>query len=124
MNLESGEIKLSDMPIPKLICPDCYVGFKEGKTIVYKTDSAEPIILDSFIDDQNPDACLVNNKLFTRIGGKVYDLETGKIYTMLTEPKAEIKAYTNGSYIVCRFEVDKYVFGKASEKDLIGAEIT
>lgn len=124
MDLNSGEIKPSDMPIPKFVCPDCYVGVKDGKTIIYKPDSAEPIILDSFIEDRYPDIRLINNKLFSRFDGKVYDLETGKIYTLLTEPKVEIKAYINGSYIVCKFEVDKYIFGKASESDLIGEEIS
>ena len=124
MNLKSGEITPSDMPDPKLICPDCYVDATDGKTVIYKPDSAEPIILDGFIKDKNPDIRLVNNKLFARFDGKVYDLETGKIHKLLTEPKVEIKAYINGSYIVSKFEVDKYVFGKASEKDLIGAEIS
>ncbi len=124
MNLESGEIKLSDMPAPMLICPDCYVSAEDGKTVIYKPDSAEPIILDSFIEDRYPDIRLVNNKLFSRFDGKVYDLETGKIYTLLTEPKVQIRDYINGSYIVCRFEVDKYIFGKALENDLIGEEIS
>lgn len=123
MDLESGEIKLSDMPAPKLICPDCYVSVTDGKTVIYKPDSKEPIILHGFIEDKYPDIRLVNNKLFSRHDGRVYDLETGKIHKLLTDSMVEIKDYADGSYIVCKFQVDKYVFGKASEKDLIGEEI-
>lgn len=98
----------------------------ENGTLILNKDDDTKIVATGFAYEQYQSVYVVNGKLFSWNKNYCFDTETGKCYKVNLPKMTEVRAYLDGSYILCGFdfEAQKPLYSKVLEDELIGAEIS
>lgn len=107
------------------VSEDYLITVENDTFILYKDDDTK-IAAEGFEYEQYLSVYVINGKMFSNKRDYCFDTDTGKCRKVNIPKSTYVRAYLDGSYILWSFdfEVQKPIYSKVSEDELIGDEIS
>lgn len=121
IDLETGEITVSDLPYAWCIGENYYVYEEDGTFYVFD-ESGKKTTAKNIYDNEIYDFTIINGKLWKGSIGQGFDIKTGnELYfaDKYCDSGAMIMDFIDNQYIVKYYENDTVKFDKVSEDDLL-----
>jgi hypothetical protein len=122
IDLETGEITISDLPYAWCIGENFYV-YEDNGTFYILDKNGEKTAAKNMYDNETYDFTVVNGKLWKGSIGQGFDIKTGKELDLADKycnSDAMIMDFINDKYIVKYYENGELKFDMVSESNLIG----
>lgn len=121
IDLETGEITVSDLPYAWCIGENYYVYEEDGTFYVFD-ESGKKTAAKNMYDNETYDFTIINGKLWKGSIGQGFDIKTGNELNFADkycDSGAMIMDFIDNQYIVKYYENDTVKFDKVSEDDLL-----
>lgn len=122
IDLETGEITVSDLPYAWCIGENFYV-YEDNSTFYILDQNGKKTAAPNMYDNETYDFTVVNGKLWKGSIGQGFDIKTGKELDLAEKycnSDAMIMDFINDQYIVKYYENGELNFDMVSESNLIG----